>query len=111
MREVVSLEAKLSSLSFSQYVFCVVFRCDMITYTISSYGSVYFASDSVEGAVPAQVVGDVPPELKEKVAKTFTIGPSVDRGFWNKEGSSMNISRGPCMFISILRTWLSFANY
>ncbi|RJE24004.1 hypothetical protein PHISCL_03659 [Aspergillus sclerotialis] len=78
MREVVSLEAKLSSLSFSHY------------------GSIYFASDSVEGAVPAQIIGDVSPELKEKIARTFTIGPSVDRSFWNKERSTMNISRGPC---------------
>lgn len=73
---------------------------------MSSYGSVYFASDSVERAIPAQIIGDVPPELKEKVARTFTIGPSVDRSFWNKERSAMDISRGPCMLTPHQHTWL-----
>lgn len=75
----------------------VLFHCT-ITYTSISYGNIYFASDAVKGAVPAEIVSDVPLELKEKVSKTFTIGPSVDRGFWNKERSTMNIDRGPCMF-------------
>jgi hypothetical protein len=69
----------------------------MVAYK-TSYGSIYFASDSVEGAVPAQVVSDMPVELKDRVSKMFTIGPSVDRGFWNKERSAMDISRGPCKF-------------
>ncbi|KAK2763871.1 Phosphotransferase enzyme [Arachnomyces sp. PD_36] len=77
MREIVSVETKLLSLSFSHY------------------GSIYPASDSVEGAVPAQLVGDVPSELKDRVSKLFTIGPSIGRKFWNKERSTMNISRGP----------------
>ncbi|PYH90164.1 hypothetical protein BO71DRAFT_487355 [Aspergillus ellipticus CBS 707.79] len=68
-----------------------------------SYGSIYFASDAVEGAVPASIISDCDLELKEELAKTFTIGPSVDRGFWNKESSAMDIARGPCMDQSIGR--------
>jgi hypothetical protein len=70
----------------------------MIAYAIISYGNIYFASDAVKGAVPAEIVSDAPVELKERVSKMFTIGPSVDRGFWNKERSTMNIDRGPCTF-------------
>ncbi|KAJ8097678.1 kinase-like domain-containing protein [Lipomyces tetrasporus] len=77
MKEVVSVETKLLSLSFSHY------------------GNIYFASDAVKGAVSAEIVSDAPIELKEKVSKMFTIGPSVDRGFWNNERSMMNIDRGP----------------
>ncbi|OJJ65712.1 hypothetical protein ASPBRDRAFT_139524 [Aspergillus brasiliensis CBS 101740] len=77
MKEVTSIECKLSSLSFSHY------------------GSIYFANDLVEGAVPAEITSDVSSELKEAVAKQFTIGPSADRSFWNKERSMMDISRGP----------------
>lgn len=63
-----------------------------------SYGSIYFASDTVDGAVPAQITGEAPPELKEQVSKTFTIGPTVHRDFWNKERSKMDIFRGPCRY-------------
>ncbi|KAL3475575.1 kinase-like domain-containing protein [Aspergillus californicus] len=77
MKEVASIERKLSSLSFSHY------------------GSIYFANDSVEGALPAEITSDVSSELKEAVAKRFTNGPSANRGFWNKERSTMDISRGP----------------
>lgn len=62
-----------------------------------SYGSIYFASDAVPDAVAANITNDSTRELKEKVSKTYTIGPSVDRGFWNKERSTMKISQGPCM--------------
>ncbi|GAD92083.1 conserved hypothetical protein [Paecilomyces variotii No. 5] len=52
-----------------------------------SYGSIYFASDAVRGAVPAEVINDVPADLKEKVLQRFAIGPSVDRDFWAAERS------------------------
>ncbi|KAJ5587245.1 uncharacterized protein N7459_003010, partial [Penicillium hispanicum] len=77
MREVVSIETKMLSVSFSHY------------------GSIYFSSDTVEGAVPAQITSEASAELKEQVSKMFTIGPTVDRDFWNKERSTMDISRGP----------------
>ena len=63
-----------------------------------SYGSIYFASDAVDGAVPALITSVIPPELKEQVSKKFTIGPTVERDFWKKERSSMDISRAPCKF-------------
>ncbi|KNG87845.1 hypothetical protein ANOM_003744 [Aspergillus nomiae NRRL 13137] len=77
MKELVLIEAKLLSLSFSHY------------------GNIYFASDAVEGAVPAEIISDVPPKLKAKALKTFTIGPSVERDFWKKERSEMQLDRGP----------------
>ncbi|KAJ5156966.1 uncharacterized protein N7482_008066 [Penicillium canariense] len=77
MREVVSIESKMLSVSFSHF------------------GSIYFASDAVEGAVPAQVTSEASPELKEKIYEKFSIGPTVDRDFWHKQRSSMDISRGP----------------
>lgn len=60
-----------------------------------SYGSVYFARDAVDGAVPAQITSVASTTLQEKVLEKYTIGPSVERNFWKKERSSMNISRGP----------------
>ncbi|OKP10478.1 Altered inheritance of mitochondria protein 9, mitochondrial [Penicillium subrubescens] len=77
MREVVAIESKMLSVSFSHY------------------GSIYFASDAVEGAVPAKLTNEAPSELKEHIYKTFSIGPTVDRGFWKRERASMDISRGP----------------
>ncbi|KAJ5471859.1 hypothetical protein N7539_008802 [Penicillium diatomitis] len=58
--------------------------------------NIYFSSDEVDGAVPAQFTSDVPIELKERVSKKFTIGPTVQRDFWKKERATMDISRGPC---------------
>ena len=97
MREVVSIETKMISLSFSQYVFSYSLSCANTYVLAVSYGSIYFASDAVEGAVPANIISETSAELKEKVSKTYTIGPTVDRGFWNKERSTIDISRGPCM--------------
>lgn len=57
-----------------------------------SYGSMYFASNTVDGAVPAQIISDAPPQLKNQVSKTFTIGPTVDRDFWTKEHKPLNTS-------------------
>jgi hypothetical protein len=61
-----------------------------------SFGSIYFARDAVEGAVPAELTNEAPSELKEHIYKTFSIGPTVDRAFWKRERTSMDISRGPC---------------
>jgi len=43
-------------------------------------------------------VGDIPAELKRVVEERFTIGPVVDRDFWNGKRVSMAIDRGPCKF-------------
>lgn len=50
----------------------------------------------MQGAVPAQITSEAPTELKEQVSQLFSIGPTVDRGFWDKERSEMDIPRGPC---------------
>ncbi|KAJ5709376.1 hypothetical protein N7493_010710, partial [Penicillium malachiteum] len=68
---------------------------EMISISFSHFGSIYFAKDAVEGAVPAQVTTDSPPELKERIYNTYIIGPTVNRYFWHKQRSSMEISRGP----------------
>lgn len=68
-----------------------------ITNLSFSYGSIYFSSDAIKGSVPATILDDVPYEVKEMVSTKFTIGPSVDRGFWSKERSDVEIDRGPCM--------------
>jgi hypothetical protein len=81
----------------------------MIAYTTNSYGNIYFASDTVKGAIPAEMINDAPTELKEKVSKRFTIGPSVERGFWNKERSTIDIDRGPCMFYDFKYNCLSLS--
>ncbi|KAJ6060042.1 hypothetical protein N7444_002974 [Penicillium canescens] len=77
MREIVTIESKMLAVSFSHF------------------GSIYFAKDAVEGAVPALLTNGAPSELKERVYRKFSIGPTVDRNFWKKERSSMQISRGP----------------
>ncbi|PYI29456.1 kinase-like protein [Aspergillus indologenus CBS 114.80] len=77
MREIVTIESKMLAVSFSHF------------------GSIYFASDAVESAVPALLTNGASTELKESVYKNFSIGPTVDRSFWKKERSSMQISRGP----------------
>ena len=43
-------------------------------------------------------MGDIPTELKRDVEERFTIGPVVDRDFWNGKRASMDIDRGPCEF-------------
>lgn len=60
-----------------------------------SYGCIYFDSDAVRDAVPAEITSDVSAELSEQVRRKFTIGPIVDIQFWKKERAHMDISRGP----------------
>lgn len=41
-------------------------------------------------------MGDIPIQLKRDIEERFTIGPVVDRDFWNGKRASMTIDRGPC---------------
>lgn len=99
MREIVAIETKLLLMSFSQYVsiatlpFLVRLHAHFV---IPSYGSIYFSSNEVDGAVLARIMSDVPIKLKERISKKFTIGPTVERDFWKKERATIDISRGPC---------------
>lgn len=60
------------------------------------YGNLYYATDAIPGAVRAEATGDVPLEVKSDVTQRFSIGPVVERGFWDKERSIMDVDRGPC---------------
>ncbi|RMZ82272.1 hypothetical protein DV738_g1897, partial [Chaetothyriales sp. CBS 135597] len=88
----------------------------LTAYTTSSYGSIYFESDKVKGAVPAEILNDVSMELKSYVSERFTIGPSAEREFWAKERSAMAIDRGPSQnspeaHIQLLEKFLKVAPY
>ncbi|KAI2729559.1 hypothetical protein DTO027I6_1568 [Penicillium roqueforti] len=87
MRELVTIESKMLAVSFSQYVHSLIHK-PMRNLIISSALAAYIASDAVEGAVPAMLTSGVSSELKERVYKKFSIGPTVDRSFLNKERSS-----------------------
>ena len=67
-----------------------------LTNFASSYGSLYYADENINGVLPAIVTSDVPTETQKDVRNRFVIGPAVERSFWNKERSVMAIDRGPC---------------
>ncbi|CZS93857.1 probable FMP29 Found in Mitochondrial Proteome [Rhynchosporium graminicola] len=67
----------------------------LLSVSFTRYGNLYFASDAFPGCEAAQVVGDISAQLKGDVEKRFTIGPVVDRDFWNGKRASMAIDRGP----------------
>ncbi|KAL1981049.1 hypothetical protein VTN96DRAFT_3114 [Rasamsonia emersonii] len=75
--DLVAVEKKLSSVFFNRY------------------GSIYFASDNVPGAVPAEITGDVPAEAKDQFMQRYSIGPVTDTDFWRKERAAMETDRGP----------------
>ncbi|KAL2076086.1 hypothetical protein VTL71DRAFT_1029 [Oculimacula yallundae] len=67
----------------------------LLSVSFTRYGNIYFASDAFPGCEPAKVVGDISAQLKEDVEKRFSIGPVVDRDFWDGKRASMAIDRGP----------------
>ncbi|KAI9733948.1 MAG: Phosphotransferase enzyme [Cirrosporium novae-zelandiae] len=77
IEDIVEMERKFLSISFS----------------IS--GAIYYASDCFEGCERAEVTSDTPMSVKEDVKNRFVIGPTVEREFWEKERSGMDINRGP----------------
>lgn len=98
MKDLVSIEKKLLSISFTWYVVATRFLGPNGGPLIAvRYGSLYYTSDAIKGSVAAEVVGDASPEVKNDVSTRFTIGPTVEKEFWSKERSEMNIDRGPCM--------------
>ncbi|KAM5435405.1 Phosphotransferase enzyme [Microsporum canis] len=77
MKELISLEKKMASVAFN------------------SYGNLYYASDSIPGALAAEVVGDLPADVKNTVMHRFAIGPVAERAYWNRQRAVMDIDRGP----------------
>ncbi|KAJ6104584.1 hypothetical protein N7523_010904 [Penicillium sp. IBT 18751x] len=73
------------------------------------FGSIYFASDAVKGAVPTNLTNEAPAELKEHIYKTFSIRPTIDRGFWKKE-RTLQISQGVPVSIAI-PLWSTLKDY
>jgi hypothetical protein len=55
-----------------------------LEHPLPGYGSIFFHRD-LWPTMPFMVVDD-----------TFTIGPSLDRSFWNDKREPMDIDRGPC---------------
>ncbi|RDW61118.1 aminoglycoside phosphotransferase family protein [Aspergillus mulundensis] len=77
MKDLVVLQKKMASVSFNRY------------------GNLYYADDGVEKAVPVEISGDLPIEVKRSVTHRFVIGPVAERAYWHKERSAMNVDRGP----------------
>ncbi|PLN86156.1 kinase-like domain-containing protein [Aspergillus taichungensis] len=73
----------------------VILEKKMISVSFNSYGNLYYSNEAIPGAAAAEIMGDVPAEVKNTVMHKFMIGPVVDRAFWNKERAMMNIDRGP----------------
>ncbi|RAL14078.1 aminoglycoside phosphotransferase family protein [Aspergillus homomorphus CBS 101889] len=104
MKEIVSIELRLSSISFSQYV------------PLLYMGASNFANDSVEGPVLAEITSDVPAELKEVVAEKFTIGSSLTGKFAKLKTiedapNASTAQRSPEAHIQFLRKFLDVAPY
>ncbi|KAJ5294669.1 hypothetical protein N7508_009490 [Penicillium antarcticum] len=86
MKEIVTIESKILAVSFSHF------------------GSIYFANDIVEGAVPALLTNGAPSELKERVYQKFSIGPTVAETFGRRNARRCR-SRG----ILLLEKYLKVA--
>ncbi|KAB8209366.1 kinase-like domain-containing protein [Aspergillus parasiticus] len=68
----------------------------LLSISLNRYGSLYYASENIPGAVAAEANGDIPTEVERTVLSRFAIGPVAERGFWNKERAKMSLDRGPC---------------
>ncbi|RAH43212.1 phosphotransferase family protein [Aspergillus brunneoviolaceus CBS 621.78] len=92
VRDDLALEEKLkvtdSLVALQKKLFSVALNC---------YGSLYYATENIPGALPAQLVGDIPEKIQEQVATRFVVGPVTEHDFWTKERAQMTIDRGPWM--------------
>ncbi|CBF78599.1 predicted protein [Aspergillus nidulans FGSC A4] len=55
--------------------------------------NLYYAIETIPGASTAEVVGDVPANVKNTVMRRFIIGPVAERADWNKERAAMDRDR------------------
>ncbi|CEL11211.1 hypothetical protein ASPCAL14314 [Aspergillus calidoustus] len=77
MKDLVSLEKKMSSASFSRY------------------GSLYYTSENIPGAKSVEVQGNVSVDLRNAATRQFCLGPIAEREWWRGERATMDIDRGP----------------
>lgn len=100
MEELVTIQNKFLSHSFTQWVRRARNDVNIADTFPHSYGNLYYANDAVEGAVPAELCGEgISSNVREEVAANFSIGPVVDERYWMKERAGMDIDRGPCTLL------------
>ncbi|ETI26769.1 hypothetical protein G647_10214 [Cladophialophora carrionii CBS 160.54] len=75
--EIVALEKKLLSISFTRY------------------GNLYYAADAFPGCEKAEIDGEALQSQRDETERRFAIGPVVDTNFWIHGRGGMKIDRGP----------------
>ncbi|KAJ0420258.1 phosphotransferase family protein [Aspergillus carlsbadensis] len=66
----------------------------MISVSFTRYGSFYYASETIPGATPVAIRGNVSVDLRDAATHRFCIGPSAERDWWNGERATMDTDRG-----------------
>ncbi len=104
IREIVDVERKLLSISFSQYVAPRQEQCLYLAWLTSfrRIGSLYFNDCGIVGSMPAEAATDSK-DISERIQSRFCIGPIVRREFWEKERSNMSQYHGPCRSLPPIR--------
>ncbi|RMZ02925.1 hypothetical protein D0862_05843 [Hortaea werneckii] len=77
VEEVVGIQKKLQSVAFS------------------SYGSLYYKSDTAGYSSSIDIDGSLPPSAKTYAEDRFVVGPLAERSFWEPEHAGPAIDRGP----------------
>ncbi|RAL14787.1 aminoglycoside phosphotransferase family protein [Aspergillus homomorphus CBS 101889] len=67
----------------------------MCSMSLNCYGSLYYAAENIPGAVPVELAGDIPAEVKEEAARRFVVGPVAESNYWTGERAHMTLDRGP----------------
>ncbi|KXS93792.1 hypothetical protein AC579_10484 [Pseudocercospora musae] len=75
--ELVSIEKRLLSASFSQY------------------GNIYFSANRFADCKNIQLLGSISPVLKAQAEENYVIGPVVEHSFWDGERKQIHGVRGP----------------
>jgi hypothetical protein len=80
--QVVDFQSKLLDFSFSRQV-TYFGRPSTATDDFLSYGSIFYASEDIEGCKPARIVsGWLPLNLRRELQDRFVIGPCMRKDFW-----------------------------
>jgi hypothetical protein len=97
VEELVGIEKKLLSMSFSRFVIQV--PCKIVSETdINSYscGNIYFSDNAIPGCEPLKITSNLLFSQKKEIEDRFVIGPVVSHDFWDQERAYLDIDRGPC---------------